>query len=637
MVFRPEINGLRAVSVLAVILFHVGFSFFKGGFLGVDVFFVISGYLIGGILLSEAKDNELNIYLFYEKRIKRIFPAIFLVLSFFLLIGSVFMLPQEFKSYIKSLASVLTFSSNFYFYNSVGYFELSSEMKPLLHTWSLAIEEQFYLFFPFLVLWLRNKKDSFVLSIFFIFILLSFASCFLFFNTSKDYSFYLLPFRSWELLVGAAIFLLSKICGEKFIGIDGHISALSFFLLVTSFIFFDNTYKHPGWSTLVPVLATAGVLYGINPKSWVYYILTRKFVLLLGAMSYSIYLWHQPLLVFFKLYSNRVNYYFYFGLLWCVAYISWRFVEQPIRYSKSFKQKTVFLYFILSSCCLFLVSLFFYYKNDLDLIESEKGRVSSGFVLPSINNGWCFYSVDSMPKLQVGKDGVQCWFNGDENKVKGLLLGDSFAGQYEPLWKEFAIKNNYSINSVTTNWCYPSASDNFYGVKDSRAYEQCVYNRKYLIDKYKNYDFIILAAAFADVEKNGLLNDFLALVDFLVSNNRKVVIMPSPKIYDTDVLSQYLRMYKLGLMYEIEKESSGADKYAQQAHKKIEDYVFKKKNDKIIFISREELFRKNGVVVESSLDGVPLSLDGRHISLFGVNYLVDNFMVLSKLKLIGGY
>jgi len=171
--YRPEIDGLRALAIIPVILFHAGFETFKGGFVGVDVFFVISGYLITGLILDEIKQGSFSIVRFYERRIRRILPALFFVCLVCIPFAWLWMLPSEFRDFSKSLAAVSLFVSNFYFWNKSGYFEAATELKPLLHTWSLAVEEQFYILFPLLLLLLYKRSTLTLLSVVIVIIIIS--------------------------------------------------------------------------------------------------------------------------------------------------------------------------------------------------------------------------------------------------------------------------------------------------------------------------------------------------------------------------------------------------------------------------------------------------------------------------------
>ena len=206
MQYRSEIDGLRAIAILPVLFFHAGFPWASGGFIGVDVFFVISGYLITSIILSDLKSNKFNFKIFYERRARRILPALFVMAFVCLLFAYFLMSPKELASFFKSLISTISYVSNIFFLTEINYFDGNAELKPLLHTWSLSVEEQFYVFFPlFLYLLFRFVKsiEIHIATIFFLLILFLFMVSIVGYNISNSAAFYLLPTRAWELLSGS--------------------------------------------------------------------------------------------------------------------------------------------------------------------------------------------------------------------------------------------------------------------------------------------------------------------------------------------------------------------------------------------------------------------------------------------------
>ena len=202
--YRPEIDGLRALAVLPVIFFHAGFDFFSGGFIGVDVFFVISGYLITTIIIGELNNNTFSLKRFYERRARRIFPALIFVILIFSIISFIFLTRIELGNYFKSVIATLLFFSNFYFYKTTPYFQSESDLEPLLHTWSLSIEEQFYVIFPIILLLFHKffKRYIFVMFIF-VFVVSIIICQFLAFKSSGILNFYFTLSRVWELALGA--------------------------------------------------------------------------------------------------------------------------------------------------------------------------------------------------------------------------------------------------------------------------------------------------------------------------------------------------------------------------------------------------------------------------------------------------
>jgi peptidoglycan/LPS O-acetylase OafA/YrhL len=303
MKYRPELDGLRAISVIAVLLFHAGFKFFSGGFIGVDVFFVISGYLITYISLEEHRRGNFSIQHFYEKRIRRLFPALICVLLATVFFAYRLLLPYELKYYFQSLVSTVLFSSNIFFYMKSGYFDASNDIKPLLHNWSLSVEEQFYFVFPLLILFFARKK--YLLKILIALLFLSLGVVFIKDNAGSSASFYLLHARAWELLAGSVLaFVHFK---EYKLGFLDEMPALpALVAILFSFHYFDEKTLHPGPWTLLPVLSTLVIINSRNVDSSVNRLLSYRLFVKIGLISYSLYLVHQPVFVFERLFLGRV-------------------------------------------------------------------------------------------------------------------------------------------------------------------------------------------------------------------------------------------------------------------------------------------------------------------------------------------
>ncbi len=341
MYYRPEIDGLRSFAIIPVVLFHAGFSLFSGGYLGVDVFFVISGYLITSILMKNAGDGQLSILKFYEKRARRILPALFLIIfAVSVVYPFINNHPSDLNDYGLSILSVLAFSSNIYFWTEAGYFGTASEMTPLLHTWSLAVEEQFYIFLPLAILFFYARHRKVLGFAFFIVVLISLGISEWGARNSSEANFYLLPSRVWELFVGALCALYySSIKSSTFYSRHGKfLSCLSLSILVTCFFTFDSETLHPSILTLIPVLSVAAILLFSEEKSLANYILTQRFLIIIGLLSYSIYLWHQPILVVARtLYGQHLSILSKIAVLsvtLSLSWVSWKYVEAPYRHAE---------------------------------------------------------------------------------------------------------------------------------------------------------------------------------------------------------------------------------------------------------------------------------------------------------------
>jgi peptidoglycan/LPS O-acetylase OafA/YrhL len=361
--YRPEIDGLRAIAVGAVILYHAqitifGHQLFKGGFIGVDIFFVISGYLITSIILKELVTNgSFSFKHFYERRIRRILPALLLVMLVSLTFSYFFIFPTQYENIAKSSLASSFFISNYFFY-SVGneYDEIASRYIPLLHTWSLSIEEIFYLFFPLSIFLIFKFNFKYLNSFFIIISLASFFSIFVFHNNSLN--FYSIHSRLWELLVGGFI-AYNEIIKKKNYS-NNFISNISMLIILVSIIFFDlKKYTHPSVLTIFPVLATAGIILFKTKTSLIKKILTSKIFVNVGLLSYSLYLWHYPIFTYERIldFSDGLFYQFFLVvIIFILSYLTFNFVEKPFRRNKKFKLKYIFFIFFISiTLCLLII------------------------------------------------------------------------------------------------------------------------------------------------------------------------------------------------------------------------------------------------------------------------------------------
>lgn len=346
--YRPEIDGLRAVAIMPVVLFHAGFALFSGGFVGVDIFFVISGYLITSIIVQEINDGTFSILNFYERRIRRILPPLFIVISVSIFLGWWFLFPSEIFDLTLSAISVIFFVSNFYFWQKQDYFGTSAELQPLLHTWSLAVEEQFYLVFPILLLSVYKVGRHAIKAILILLILISFSLTQISAIGTSTANFYLLPTRAWELLLGALCAIL-MIRGNfdglpRLIGKVLSIAGIGLILL--SVFFFNATTPNPGFPTLLPTIGTSLVILFVNSSSILLRFLSNRFLVGIGLISYSIYLWHQPVFAFARLTTTEELPLFHTWslilLVIILSFASWASIEKPFRNKKNFNRKMIF-------------------------------------------------------------------------------------------------------------------------------------------------------------------------------------------------------------------------------------------------------------------------------------------------------
>jgi peptidoglycan/LPS O-acetylase OafA/YrhL len=346
--YRQDIDGLRAIAVLSVIFNHAGIGLFSGGFIGVDVFFVISGYLITTIIARELHTNEFSLTRFYERRIRRIFPALFTVIAFTTLVCAVIYDPAKFTTFGKSVIATTFFLSNINFWQESGYFDTSSQLKPLLHTWSLAVEEQFYIFFPLLMMLLIRYSRKAVPLIVSVLAIISLAASIYLVSNDPAAAFYLPHVRAWELLAGAIVALnISSVSIKKSLRSILEFSGI-LMILIPVFAYSKST-EFPGLAAVLPVLGTALIiLCGNQEKSLVGKILSLPALVFIGKISYSLYLWHWPLLIFGKYYAIRPLTGFEIALeialIFILSTLSWRCVETPFRSKDFLKTRQIFTF-----------------------------------------------------------------------------------------------------------------------------------------------------------------------------------------------------------------------------------------------------------------------------------------------------
>jgi len=371
--YRREIDGLRALAVLPVILFHAGFEPFSGGFVGVDVFFVISGYLITTIILAELEQGKFSIVNFYERRARRILPALFLVMLVCIPFAWVLLSPAELSSFSKSLIAVPLFVSNFFFWSDGEYFETAAELKPLLHTWSLAVEEQYYVLFPlFLMLFWRLGKRWILVILGLVFVAsLALAQWGAYAKPAA--AFYLLPTRGWELLIGAfAAFYLSKSNCKEFGKAAGEFGGwLGLALILYAVFAYSKVTPFPGIYALVPTLGTFLVILFATQQTTVGKFVGNKVFVGVGLISYSAYLWHQLVLAYARHWLFDLSLLvtsLLLVLIFLLSVLSWNYVETPFRSKNQFGRNYVFV-------ASFVGALFFifvgYISSKIDFKQEE--------------------------------------------------------------------------------------------------------------------------------------------------------------------------------------------------------------------------------------------------------------------------
>ena len=441
--YRREIDGLRALAVLPVILFHAGFETFSGGFVGVDVFFVISGYLITTIILAELEQGKFSIVNFYERRARRILPALFLVMLVCIPFAWFWLLPSDMKDFSQSLVAVSVFASNILFWRESGYFDTAAELKPLLHTWSLAVEEQYYVLFPlFLMLFWKLGKRWILLMLGLVFVA-SLVGAQWGAYAKPAAAFYLLPTRGWELLIGAfAAFYLSQANRKEFgKGLSEAAGWLGVALILYAVFAYSKTTPFPGFYALVPTIGTLLIILFATERTTVGSFVGNKAFVGIGLVSYSAYLWHQPLFAFARHQSSTEPSKLLLGLLSAIAillaYLSWKFVEGPFRKRGLMSRSKVFLLSFLITVVMLVSGIIGHLNNGFP------GRLPSNLIWESLSAKLAANGDVCDLKPLVDYDGINaCKFGAVGSSKSVILYGDSHAQAInEYLDKEFTRHN----------------------------------------------------------------------------------------------------------------------------------------------------------------------------------------------------
>jgi peptidoglycan/LPS O-acetylase OafA/YrhL len=340
--YRPEIDGLRAIAVIAVVLFHFGIGL-PGGFVGVDVFFVISGYLITRLVLRATECDTLSVGVFFERRIRRIFPALFVVVASTLAVGYWMLLPDELKKLGRSSVAQSFGIANIYFWRDTGYFSGPANNKPLLHTWSLAVEEQFYLLLPLVLVFCKSMSRKKVFLILSLVALVSFSASVYSVIYHPNGTFYLLPTRAWELLLGCGLAALPWQFKSQPVR-DTLVACIGLVALSLPMFFYNSRTTFPGLAAVPPVIGTALIIFASSstPSIWPCKLLSLRPAVFLGLISYSLYLWHWPIIVFTRMYFGDLHWQqlvLALSLSLALSFLTWKWVEMPFRHSVLIAQR----------------------------------------------------------------------------------------------------------------------------------------------------------------------------------------------------------------------------------------------------------------------------------------------------------
>jgi peptidoglycan/LPS O-acetylase OafA/YrhL len=464
--YRPDIDGLRGIAVLSVVIYHFNIAPLTAGFVGVDIFFVISGYLITGIIKNEIERGNFTFTRFYERRIRRIFPALFGMLLAVLAVGALLLLPYDLRRLGGATIATLFMGSNVLFWRQSGYFDSTSDYNPLLHTWSLAVEEQFYIGFPILLVLVHRFAPRTLKPVLIGSMLISFALCVWVQAVRPTATFFLPPFRAWELLLGSIIAIgVVPAISNRILRETAAMVALV--VLLGSLIYIEKGSSFPGWQAAFPALSTAALLHiGGQGHAIVHRALSWRPLVLVGMISYSLYLWHWPLLVYAR-YSRGMEplpTIFAWGLAAVAILIAWasyRWIETPFRHQKdavSNSPKPVFLAaagaMTMIGCLGILVTFDQGWQRRFpyDVVQLDSARSP-------------FIPYRACEGVALSSSKAECIVGSKNVSAQILLWGDSHAIAWAPAFEQFS-KNSRARGHIAVR----SACPPLLGVKNPVSY-----------------------------------------------------------------------------------------------------------------------------------------------------------------------
>jgi peptidoglycan/LPS O-acetylase OafA/YrhL len=589
--YRKDIDGLRALAIIPVLLYHVGYSSFSGGYVGVDVFFVISGFLITKILMSDMNNGTYSLITFYERRIRRILPALTCVIIFVLCASPFFLAPDQYSFLGKEVVGTLLFSSNIVSFLKSGYFSTDAEQRPLLHTWSLGVEEQFYIVIPVILYFSFKYFREKINIILVILALISFLLSVMLTKIHPTSSFYLLHTRFWELCFGSlvAVGVIKPAATRYYREV---LSAGGVMLILLATFTFTSKMVFPGFLAIIPVLGTALII--LNAENTIAgKVLSLKPFVFIGLISYSLYLWHWPLIVF-----TRDKYIIDLSLSkeWLVimsvliAWFSTRFIESPFRNKKIYTRNKVFKQSAIAYSLLFIISMSILPLNGWTTrLDAGKAEILLATKDYSPARERCHFT-DGVPLSER-----YCLLGTGKINPDLFVWGDSHLAEIS-----YALSEHEPLYAATYSACPPVLD--FISTERPSCHE---HNKKVMefILNSKDIKNVIISANYkkyeADDRYSGFLSGFNKTIEKLKNAGKKVIVLGQVPVAGVNVpysLANEVRIINKTFIYD--------------------DSTFKKlKLDKnIIVFHFDDYLCKNGIC-SMLYEQHPISFDDNHLSL----------------------
>lgn len=565
--YRPEIDGLRAIAVLSVILYHAGIEIFKGGFVGVDIFFVISGFLITSIILKDLEMGDFTISKFYQRRVRRILPALITVILISIPFALFLLPPEDLHNFAKSSISSLTFWSNFQFSLEAGYFDTPGEYKPLLHTWSLSIEEQFYIIYPIFFIFFIKFNKKILIFITSIILLLSlffsqwsgnfnlqypFIDDDILFYSQSFWSEFMMPFgRIWELALGAlcGFLIVSKKnyfqVNNKKVVLFNFFSLVGIVLIFFSFFYLSENFPYPSFYSLIPTLGTALLILFCQKDTLVQKILSYRILVFIGLISYSAYLFHYPIFSFIK-YSYFTTdgflYIFLIPLILFIAFLNWKYIEKPFR-QKNTPIKKLLIFISLSYLFIFAICFFIFSTDGLK--ERTKFKLPQNITqsFNELNSGIKCFDIGYI-HLEKNQKNICQIGDGSKKEIDFVIFGDSHIVSYHDLFDKISKKYNKKGLFIGYSGCPPILD--IYPLRRDQREKDCNKLNKYVfkIVNDKNIKNLVLISKwtyYTDGNNFGKNLNFIGLKPRRSSNKNL-----SRKAFEIGIEQTFKRYSKIG-------------------------------------------------------------------------------------------
>ncbi len=612
MKYRPEVDGLRALAVLPVILFHAGFELFGGGFVGVDVFFVISGYLITTIIISEMAEEKFSIVNFYERRARRILPALFFVMAVCIPFAWFLLVPSDLVEFGHSLIAVSTFSSNFLFWSEAGYFAGPAELKPLLHTWSLAVEEQYYILFPIFLLLTWRLGIKWVLFILLFIFMLSLGVSQWGAYKIPSANFYLLPTRGWELLIGVFVaFYLKYNTYIKSYLANQLLSLLGFSMITYSIVVFNESTPFPSLYALIPTIGTGLVIICAIPQTTIHKLLSLNFIVGIGLISYSTYLWHQPILAFAR-HASEGEVHNLIVIALCISslffgWFSWRYIERPFRQKSYLQRKFIFKFSIAGILLFSIIGLFLHViDGGSKSYSQQKQKIITAFLAD--NSG---YTEKRESTLSLNK------FDKTNTLKDILIIGDSHMQDLVNAVYEAGLDEKYEFSTFLI-----STNCGIYFVKDKKDIE------------HPKFDCVNRSFYNSNLSKQMLIADEI----WVISNWKKeyvdkYMVKSLENLKDVNINIKIFGTKSFGLVSEKWYLRNDPESWLSPIKSNKDVKIFKSientnnlineisKDLGVEFVNTQQLLCDGNNLCANYSNGEIISYDGSHLTPYGANIL----------------